>query len=484
MTAVVIGVAVGAMLLAMYLAWGSTAGSTALSPQLLFVTASVLFINGGFLVRYLENLPEPWAAAAVISVSLGCLAAACGGALGSSALGMSQRWRRRTFAPVAADLSYPLAMAASLVIFAVVLLYFLLLGYVPLLVALRQFLSEGFSSNLLNTPRVSRDPYINPEASYIPLQGFMEAVRYFGLPIVAVWFVDFRRRGVRRHLSLAMVIAAGVLIVFTGQRWPLMYLLLAIMVYLSWTLPHPGRYKKLLRRILFTAVVLGIVLSILLGRTAEDNLTYPEMLTFGVQDLFERIFMGNVDIPFLSYGFFPDQEEWLLGGSYAQNFMALAPGQGESYPVTLNKLIMGDNSGFTAPPDLFTEAYINFGWAGVIAIPFLWGLGLAYVQHVILRAQRLTTLAYGSLLVTILTFSPAGGVMFVVGGLIVIVFVMTTIQGLFFLGFGGHAQPLAGRFAGRSARDADRNKDLPAGRLPESTTRRKGLAAHLIARRT
>ncbi len=409
-------------------------GSIALSPLFVFVACSVVFVNVGFVVLYLRNGDASASRTALAVVSAGILSVAIGGVIGNALSKGAHRWRQLTSTATTPDLPYSLAMGAALVVFAVVLSYFVLLGYVPLFSGISYFFTHGFVSGLTNTFRVQRDVYVNPEGTYIPLQGFLEVVRYFGLPIVAIWFLAFRRRGMQPRTSLVMVLMSGVLTVLTGQRWPLMYLLAALLVYWSWTEPDPARYGRFVRRTLAASFCIGIVLSALLGRTFEAELGWWEMLGLGFIDLLERVVVGYVEVPFASYEVYFDVYPPLLGASWWQNLIAYLPGPEPSFPVTFYQIVTGDTVGFTAAPDFYTESFINFGWPGVVAIGLAWGVFLGFLQAWIMRATRsLYRLAEASMLTMMIGFASISGISFLLGGLIVVVFVKGVLFGIIFL---------------------------------------------------
>ena len=389
---------------------------------------SVVFLNIGFISYFNQYAFVDWAETAVLSLSLGLLALCSGGACGVLLFQVPSIWPRLSQRPLRIDLPHAVAVRTGIVVFATVLLYFYCLGYVPLWEGIKTLFSQGFSRGLVNTLRVQRDIYVNEDATYVPLGGFLESVRYFGLPIVAVWFLHFCRLRIHFRTSLVMLIGSILLIVATGQRWPLMYLFATLIFYWSWTERNSRRFIAAMRRLMVSALACGVLLSVLLGREAYSDFSAGEMIFFGFSDLYARVFFGNVEIPFLSYELFPDYEGWLLGASWTQNLIAFLPGPAPSFPVTFYRLVTGDQIGFTAPPDFFTEAYINFGLPGVIVISFLWGMFLVWFQRlVVMKAGSLLTASMLALMSTLLAFSAISGTMFVVGGMIVCIFILLIV---------------------------------------------------------
>jgi len=56
--------------------------------------------------------------------------------------------------------------------------------------------------------------------------------------------------------------------------------------------------------------------------------------------------------------------------------------------VTFNYMVMREQVGFTAPPDFYTEAYVNFGLIGTLIMSFLFGVLLAMLDKVLIRYRN------------------------------------------------------------------------------------------------
>lgn len=442
-----VSVAVFSMGFALWVARATMGRTFAFTPYLLFVLGSVLFINAGFVVFYFDYHTERWAAHAVLSVTMGLLFTAFGALTGMNYLYRARKWQDALRKPLQSDLSYPAALGAGAFVLGTVCLYFALLGYVPLLEGIRTLMTQGFVAGLVNTFRISRDVYVNPEASYIPLQGLMDIIRYFGLPIVGIWFLHFARQGRHPFLSRTLFALCLFFTILTGQRWPLMHFLIALLIYFSWSLP-PVRFRRVMMGMGLAAVLIGVVLSALLGRTQQAGLGYGEMLLFGAGDLVKRILIGNVSVPFWSYEIFPDREGLLLGWSWIQNLLAYLPGQYASYPVTFYQLVTGDAKGFTAPPDFYTEAYINLHYPGVILMSFLWGMLLIGLQRIVAENHP-SVLWRGilSLLIAEFAISASSGAVFLLGSVLVIGMLLFVVNGLEWA-FSAVGKPVWARRAG------------------------------------
>lgn len=399
------------------------------SVLFLYILGSIIFINIGYISYYMEYSTQEWAITAILSVSFGLIFVSIGGLLTTIILNSRKKWSNSIKKEVIIDIPYTIAFITAVIIFGIVLLYFYLLGYIPLIEGIKNLLTNGFHSGLVNTLRVNRDVYVNSKASYIPLQGLFEEIRYFGIPIISIWFLHFYRLGIHKKISIFMLIISAFLITLTGQRWPLMYLLLTLIIYFSWTTIHIKEFKKALYKIGLLAIICGIILSALLGRTNRSNLSVFQMVIFGISDLYSRIFLGNVRIPFLSYQIFNSSSNLLYGWSWIQDLISYLPGPYPSYPVTFYKLVTGDIRGFTAPPDFYTEAFINFGWIGLIFICFFWGSLLSILQYKLEHSHlSLKWISVYSLIMTLIAFSAMSGIVFMLGGLIVSIFIILLMK--------------------------------------------------------
>lgn len=421
--------AVVVMLFALGVAFLSMSGRLALSPLALFVGASIVFINIGFVGLSAGHAHADWASTAVLATSVGLLMVCVGWFVGISTRSRRSAWPPRV-QQGAQDLPYGIAITTALVVFGTVALYFWLVGYVPMYTALEKLASDGYSQGILNTPRIMRDVYVNPRARYIPLQGFMEMMRYCGLPVIAVWFLHFYRCRTRPKTSLAMLVLSALLIVSTGQRWPLMYMMVTLATYWSWTSSAAALRRKGLLRILWVSVALAVVLTVLLARQpVEKDVGYLGLVESGSVELWDRILYGNARVPFASYAIYGHTRPFLYGQSWLQNLVSLLPGPAPSFPVTFNTVVRRTHLGSTAPPDFYTEAYVNFSWPGVVMVSFIWGVVLAHFQGSVCgREPGLFRVSVLSLMTTMLAFTSISGVTMVFNGLIVVVSLYAVIE--------------------------------------------------------
>lgn len=387
----------------------------------LFIITSVVFINVGMLVRWLNAAgpgQQQYDGALLVS-ACGLLSFTIGSLLGSSrraprSLRNHEGFRRLrgmasnpNLGTINLTLKSRELLLTSIVVLAIASSYFVLLGSIPLLSGLGQLVSGGrITAGLVNEYRIGRDIYVNPEAAYIPMQGLLEAFRYYGLPVVLVWMDALRRHGCMRRTSIVIMILSVFLIIGSGQRWPLMYAVLAMVVA---RLATGTTEIRGMRKILGAAAGGAVVLSALLGRGASGIDNPLQATVFGIRDLISRLLLSQSGVPFASYQFPRASLLPEFSSTWAQNLMALMPGPAPSYPVTLSQVVTGNATGFSAPPDFYTETWINLGWTGVVLVAFCWGVALGRIR---LRPQHplpLVYLGYRSVAVTVCAFSAFAG---------------------------------------------------------------------------
>ena len=380
------------------------------------LVSAVVFVVIGMVWLHVEEASN-WGGTPVLVASSGLLIASIAVLLGR------RQPIPKVVAPPNGDRADLFArVTVSVVVLMVSTSYFVLLGYVPIFTGLEQLVSSGgvVTPGLTNSARVSRDIYVNPDAAYIPMQGLLEMFRYFGCGTAAVIGLDMALRHDRRITGYIILAFAIGLVVATGQRWPLMYLLACIAIYLSLT-STAGRAVWF--RLLSITLVAAGVLTVLLGRTSDNITSLAGGLLFAFGDLFERVFVGYVLIPFWSYGV---SRELLLpegGLTWFQNLRAFLPGPGESYPVTFYQVVSGDDIGFTAAPDLWTEGWINLGGLGVL-LSSLVMVGLARaIDWVLYRSAKSRNRAAVIALVLPVgvstAFIPFSGLVFCLGAILV-----------------------------------------------------------------
>lgn len=318
-------------------------------------------------------------------------------------------------------------------------LYFILLGNVPLfsgLEALSRSGSEGLGA--LQLARLERDPYVNADAAYVPMQGLLETFRNVGTPaLFAATILRWRANGYRfRYLVIAST--AVITVMAAGQKWPFQYLLFATIFALG--LASGKLATKTLLAFGSWGVVLAALLSVMQGRSGGATpADLFSQITAGIGAVLDRTFRGYVETSILSYAYSGPDLHNLGGASYAQSLLAYVPGFGQSYAVDFYRIVYDDHRGFTAPPDFSTELFINWGMIGVLLGGAIWGATLAFVDHVLAKRQY-SPEAAGLVAITFLSFAAVttSGLLTSLRAVFVVVPVVVAIRF-----WGGQVDPLA-----------------------------------------
>jgi hypothetical protein len=392
-------------------------------PLAAYLLSSIVFVNTGYLLL-LSRQPTVEHNGLALAVPLV-------GVVGVAVVGGGYLWydpgllKRQSGSVVIAgrtkEFSARCTAICSSCLIAMAALYFVLLGYVPLIRGVQQVVQVGWSEagSAVNTARLSRDGYVNTSAAYIPMQGLLESVRYFGMPLVACWNIRRMLSGDRSLIPRLLLATACLMTLLTGQRWPVMYMAGAVGVLL---MSLPGRRPRIPGKVLLFAALVGVALTALLNRgggSSGGNLS--EAIGSGASGLADRVLTGYIATPYASYGSMHDSLVNLSGASWLQSLHSYLPGPGASYAVTFYQRVTGDIQGFTAPPDAYTEAYLNFGWAGVLAFSCCWGMLLAVTGAALTRSrEQLHRSASMCVLTTTIAFSCFTGATFCIGAVLVL----------------------------------------------------------------
>lgn len=295
-------------------------------------------------------------------------------------------------------------------------LYFVLLGYVPLFNGLGAVATQGMDGlGELQAARLSRDSYASDSGVRIPGQGFMQIARNIGVPMLAAYSLVLIQVHGRSFSRVAMLVLAVTTVLLAGQRWPLLYVGIALAISISYSNKHFP-----LKRVahLGTVVVsIGVGVSILQRRTTDNLNGWGEAVLFALRDLWERVTFDQVLVPLLSYERETYEGGELFGRSYFDSLMAYMPGPGASFPVEFYMRVTGDNRAYTAAPDFFTEAYINFDVIGVVIVSALWGVTLNAVSRTPLATDRSLDVALKSGVISVLALSCFTGPVFTIASI-------------------------------------------------------------------
>lgn len=385
-----------------------------------FLFFSVAFVNIAAIYNVLTGYVTPGGLEALWVTTIGLLSVLCGGLLVGSMFALIKTpnvaSERKTVD--GARILYVMALG----ILGPAWLYFLQLGYVPLFDALKAYVDGGVSSlGTLHQSRLSRDSYASSSGVYIPFQGALELFRNFGAAVIFVYADRLRQNGLKGR-GLIIIMALSLLTCLAaGQRWPLMYLMIATLLSRAVVNTRLPLSRVLQWGVL--AIAAGATLSAFQARTQATLNSMFEALAFGVGDVLNRIVIAQTIVPLQSYEILDRVHAHMQEPSYITSFKALAPGEGDSFPVMFYQWVTGDSLGFTAPPDAYTEAYLNAGALGVVAVSLIMGAAVQWLESVLLKyAGNPFYSANFSVLAAALLLAASTGPMFVIGAAIVFVY--------------------------------------------------------------
>lgn len=404
-----------ACLVTLIAVWQALRAGAEMSAMAWFLIASVSFVNIGFFVHFVErgSLSFGPAAEGLLVTSSGLLCFAVATIVGASVA----KPRRGGGREILLDTETPILVALAVLMLGPAWLYFGIQGTVPLFEGLSAIARQGTGGlGALNGARLGVDSYVSG-AAYVPGQGIFAVFRNFGSPVVFTLALLQIKAGKSKRIRVVVMVLAVVTVLAGGQRWPLMYLLLAAVI-ASQATASVFRWRPLVG---FASVgaLMGVIISTMQMRTLDRKDSVAEALAFGLGDLADRIFVSQVAVPIASYHSEDPELKGLWGSSYLDSVLAYLPGPGASYPVEFFARVNGDWSGYTAPPDFYTEAYINFGYWGVLIASLMWALILAAVGRAVRPSPSALSVALRSTFAAVAAFTVFSGVTFLLGFLLV-----------------------------------------------------------------
>lgn len=387
------------------------------SAAIWFPVTSVLFVNLAFSVDYFS---QPYPPSAVetgyVVTSLGLLMVCVGATFASAVTALPAD----SLSPPKRDNNAKLILIALTALFlAPSWLFYILQGSIPLFDGVSALLGGGAEQlGAMQASRLALDTYTGDTGEYLAGQGVLKVFRQFGVPLVSAVAILQIRAGESRPFRYVVLGLALLTTLAGGQRWPLMYLLGACLLALSSgarNLP----WRKLLA-VATSGLVVGVVVSTLQKRTSERFGDFSDALVFGARDLFNRILLDQSLVSRASYTSNSALLEDRGGGTYVQSLAAYLPGPGTSYSVDFYGIVTGDWHGFTAPPDFYTEAYINWGLSGVLFMSFAFGMLLTLLSRMGIRSsERVIPAAIRVVCLTGLIFISFSGLVFAMAILVV-----------------------------------------------------------------
>ena len=124
----------------------------------------------------------------------------------------------------------------------------------------------------------------------------------------------------------------------------------------------------------------GILVSLLI----VSLLTGFQNIGGSLNSTLSRILTGSIEPAFLYVETFPKKNDYLMGKSLP-NPGGLLPYEPQRSSVIIGDIqSLNDNIQTTAPTAFWADAYANFGWVGVLTVPFFVGYVIYLIDKVFL----------------------------------------------------------------------------------------------------
>lgn len=324
-----------------------------------------------------------------------------------------------------------LMVSAAVVILIPSWIYFVLLGYVPLFEGLNSVSTSGLGGlGELQISRLSRDATLSNSGARIPLQGLWELFRNVGTPFLVALAIAQIQAGHRKTFRVIILILAVTTSLLAGQRWPLIYTIVAVLA--TFTFLRPLKLSVRRVRIFLLGAVLfgvGVGISTLQKRTLETFQSTQDAVAFGFNNLIGRILVEQSQTSVLSYLNESFKGGELGGRSYWLAIQAYLPGQKQAtFPVEFYQTVYQTSAAYTAPPDFFTEAYLNFDVVGVVLAAILWGLVATKIDLGTFHPDRITDTAIKGGVAALFASTVFTGPSYLLGGSIVLVILLAVLR--------------------------------------------------------
>ena len=197
--------------------------------------------------------------------------------------------------------------------------------------------------------------------------GYIYQFRVVIFPVVCAFLVTNKHHPLLRKIGYVCTPLMIIFILGTGQRGGFVMFILMFMVALLYVYKF-YRQKRIRTIIVATAVgslVLFGFMTIFNGRVATDSNVFQSILS--------RIFNENQECAVIGFRYI-DSKNIQWGRDWFLSMMDILPGKNDYQQLSyvIFKIMYGTDRG-TAPPCIWGSTYYNFGWAGIIFMPFIMG---------------------------------------------------------------------------------------------------------------
>ncbi len=215
--------------------------------------------------------------------------------------------------------------------------------------------------------------------------GYIYQFRVIIFPILCAFLVTCKHH---KYLKLIGYLCFPIMIVFilgTGQRGGFVMFILMFVVALLYIYKfyHQRTIKIILLLLISGSLALFAFMTIFNGRVASDGNV--------IQSLLSRIFNENQECAVIAFRYIDNTAiQW--GKDWFLSLMDILPGKNDYQQLSyvIFEIMYGTDRG-TAPPCIWGSAYYNFGWFGVVFMPFFIGL-LYHKLYYVFRTRKINRL--------------------------------------------------------------------------------------------
>gem|GEM_PF-3038746 len=200
--------------------------------------------------------------------------------------------------------------------------------------------------------------------------GYISELANVLLPVVSIYFLlrDIQRRRWPRARVICLMLVVAFVLAAPGHRGPLLIYVFMIAIAVSYLRGGFSPYKYLLGGAVGVLLFAGFTLVSGASRYNSESL---------VTNTAVRIFKEQALGPRFVYQRFASRR--LMGASYLDDLDGVLPGRQQGFSAEIPEL-RGKKS-HNNPTGVTAEAFMNFGYIGVIVQMWLWGV-ITYLLHV------------------------------------------------------------------------------------------------------
>lgn len=252
------------------------------------------------------------------------------------------------------------------------------------------FVSSGYNVflNILNSlVGGGVDNYTDERIALYSIRGvgYIYQFRVYIFPVLCAFMVSCSENKWIRRIGIVCMPLMLVFLLGTGQRlgfivFVVIYLVALLYIYRIY---RTKSIKIAIMVISIGALLVFMVLTIYNGRVSSGESVF--------KSVFSRIFNENQECAVVAFRYIDSKEnQW--GYDWFMSLKDILPGKNEYKQLSyvIFEVMYGTDRG-TSPPCIWGSAYYNFGWFGIVLMPFVMGV-LYHKLYYVFRKQRINKL--------------------------------------------------------------------------------------------